>query len=447
MIRFPNRGRGSPVAPSEIPSWVASVSSRTFTSLASSGAATWNTGAGAVIPSRAYRGTNPIGSIMDAYADPAYDPITKKLYFFGGGHGDGSCNALVCFDLATLTYSLECDASPTSEYPPNYLAGANNYTLPSGLFLGNYFRPLSQLPNPIDQPYAAAISKPVADHRYGSQAVRAKVGVPREIHYFYAVPKVYNLDTHAWDFDPSWTEDRLWTVREVGARANIQSAGLGNNIGFTDQANHQLGQGTMCVYDDVTDQFLVTLVGGGYRYGFFLWDAATRTCPRVVSNTGSGFQIVESTPMVKVGRWVYIFTSDISLPYYQRVIDRGIRFNFDSGVIEYFNITGQSISHGVDSNQECAPCWYSAVTNRIAFWSHNPTDKQNIYELDVGALTAGGGTGAINSAYSWTMTKSALSGTAPSVISYKYNGVVQIPEYGLAVVLPHSTLAPIAIEI
>ena len=436
-------GRSAP--PSGNPAWVASVPSRTFFSLAVEGAATWNAGAGAVIPSRAYRGTNPIGAILDAYCDPVYDPAAKKFYFFGGGHGDGTCNAVVSFDVPTLAFALECDASPTSEYPPNYITGLNNYTLPSGLFLGNFFRPLDQLPNPIDQPYAAVTPKPVADHRYGAQDVRSKSGVNRQIDYFWGVGKTYDLETHAWVFEPSFTEDRLQVVREVGARANAQSSGLGTNIGFTDQANHQLKEGTMCLYDAVTDRYLVTLIGGGWRYGFFIWEPATKTCSRVVDNPGSGFQILEAQPIVQVGRWAYLFTSNVALSP-TRVIDRGIRYNFDTGVVEYFNITGASLSYTLSSSQECAPAWYSAVTNKIAIWNHNSSDRQSIYELDVGALTSGGGAGTYESRYNWTMTKSTMAGTAPGSVSYRYK-LFQIPEYGLALFFPHSTLAPYALKI
>jgi len=400
-----------------------------------------------VIPSRAYRGTNPIGAMIDAFGDPVFDPNTNKFYIFNGGHGDGSCNAVVSFDLATLTYSLECDASPTSEYPPNYIDGLGNYTLPSGLFMGNFFRPLDQLPNPVDQPYAAAVSKPVVDHRYGSQDVRSKVGVNRQIDYFFAVSKTYDLFTHSWVFEPSFTEDRLQVVREMGARANIQSAGLGTNIGFTDQANHQLKEGTMSLYDSVTDRHLVTLVGGGYRYGFFIWEPSTKTCSRVVDNPGPGFQILESMPLVQVGRWAYLFTSSVALNP-TRTIDRGVRYNFDTGVIEYFDITGVVPTYVVSSGttQEGAPAWYSSATNKIAIWNHNATDRQSIYELDVSAITAGGGAGTYESRYSWTMTKSTMSGTAPSSVSYRYK-IYQVPDYGLAVFFPHSTLAPFALKI
>ena len=429
-----------------IPAWVAAIPSREFTSLAPFGAATWNAGAGAVIPARAYRGTDPIGAILNAYGDPVFDPVAKKFYFFNGGHGDSSVNAVVSFDVATLSFALECDASPTSEYPPNYITGLNNYTLPSGLFLGNFFRPLDQLPNPIDQPYAAAIPKPVVDHRYGAQDVRSKEGVNPQIDYFWAVNKTYDLATHSWVFEPSFTEDRLQVVREVGARANIQTAGLGNNIGFTDQANHQLKEGTMALYDRATDRYLVTLVSGGWRYGFFIWEPSTRTCSRVVDNPGPGFQILEAMPLVQVGRWAYLFTSDVALTP-DRVIDRGVRYNFDTGVIEYFTITGVTPVYEVSASttQEGAPAWYSSVTNKIAIWNHNATDRQNIYELDVGALTTGGGSGTYASPYNWAMTKSALAGTAPSSVSYRYRVYEVYP--GVVMIFPHSTSAPIVIKI
>ena len=429
-----------------IPAWASSLSSRTFTSLAPFGAATWNAGAGAVIPDRAYRGTDPIGAILNAYSAPAFDPITKTFYFFGGGHGDGSCNAVVSFHVPTLAWTLVCDASPTSEYSPNYIDGLGNYTLPSGKFIGNFFRPLSQLPDLIDQPYAAVVSKPLSDHRYGSQDVRAKPGLSRKIRYFYAVGKTFDLETNTWVFEPSFTEDRLQVVREMGARANIQTSGLGTNIGFTDQVEHQLKQGTMSLYDEGSDSYLVTLVGGGYRYGFFILDALTETCSRVVDNPGPGFQILESMPLVQVGRWAYLFTSDVSLTP-DRVIDRGIRYNFDTGAIQYFNITGVTPAYEVSASttQEGAPAWYSSVTNKIAIWNHNVTDRQSVYELDVGALTAGGGSGTYESPYTWAMTKSALAGTAPSTVAYQYKVYEVYP--GVVMIFPHSMSSPIVIKI
>lgn len=432
-------GRTAP--PSGIPAWVTSMSSRTWTQLS---APTFLAGANSVITPGAYRGTNPIGAIVDAYGDPVLDPVTKKVYFQGGGHGDGSCNAMPAFDLATLSYFLENSATPPSTYPPSFFVTITpgvGYTYPSGLAIG-WHRTLAQLSDPADQPYAAPISKPFPLHRYGGQAVRTKSGQPKEIHYFYGQPRRYLLDTHEWSLDheiipSSWLQDA------VCDRADIQTPGLGNNL----VRGGNLTQGTMCVYDEVTDKFLVTLIGGGWRYGLFLWDPATQSCPWMVANTGAGFQILESAPMVQAGRWCYIFSSNYLLPYTQRVIDRGVRFNFDTRAIEYFTLTGVSLSYNLNSNQECAPAWYSPDTNKIAFWNHTSSDKQNIYELDVGAITSGGGTGSIGSPYSWSMTKSAMAGTPPGIIGYKYNGVMQIPDWGVAVVFPHSTVAPFAIKI
>lgn len=432
-------GRSAP--PSGIPAWATSAASNAFTSLAPSGAATWNAGAGAVVPAGAYRGTNPIGSILDAYGDPVLDPVTNKIYAIGGGHGDGSCNAVIGFDLATLSYFIECNPTSPSEYPPDFLTVITpgvGYAYPSGAHM-HWHKTLAQLPDIADQPYATAISKPIPTHQYGSQAVRYKTGVPREIHFFYAQYKVYNLDTRAWNLDHEL--GLYWISNKIADRQEVQEAGTGNTI----NRSLVLQQGTMAVYDDVTDKYFVTLVGGGYRYGFFVWDPATQDCTKVIRSTG--FPVIESVPFLKIGRWIYCITSNPALPYTTKNYDRGFRYNIDTEVFEYFSVIGQALSISVDSSQECAPAFYSPNTGKLCQWNHTSSDRQNIYEFDVATFGTEGGAGTTGSPYLWTRTKRALGGTAPGSVSYKYNGVMYVPSYGAAVVFPHSTLPPFAIKV
>lgn len=427
--------------PSPVPTWAQSVASgavRSFTSLASFGAPTWNAGVTPIIPGSGYRGTDPIGAVLSAYSGYYYDKTTKKIYFWGGGHGDSSVNAVVVLDLATLIFSLYNAPTETSAYPPNYITGANNYKYPSGLDMPGGFQLLSQLTNPVDQPYAASIKKPYAKHTYQG-ALRNKPGVDKEIHNFWSWYLRFNITTNTWATEYEQGYDYI--SQKVAVQASIQvpynsstgAAPLGDRIG-KDQG---LFQGTCAVYDDVTDKFFVTLCGGNDRDWFFRFnpvDLSVEKCffPAVKCREAMAWFIV--------GRYVYGITSPYSVAYPTMQYTTGFRFNIDTEAIDYFTLTGSTISFTYGVLQESAPHWYDSNSGKVFGWNHNSGDKNGIYEMSLSALGTSGGSGTAGDPWLWPVTRNSAT-NAPSDVSYRYSlDVIPIPDWGVTVVMPHPTL-------
>ncbi len=122
-MRFPNRGRGTPVAPpsSGEPAWASTylTADNTWAELPGTNFKTWGL---ANMPAGAYIGTAPIDAIINAYCDPAthIDGGVLIQDFYGGGHGDGTNNAVVRFNWNSLQWSMLCLPTPPSAYPPAY---------------------------------------------------------------------------------------------------------------------------------------------------------------------------------------------------------------------------------------------------------------------------------------------------------------------------------------
>ena len=83
-------GGGAGGSDPAVPAWASAIPARTWVELPNTEYMAW---ANANMPKQGYNGTDPFGSIVNAYSDPELDPATMKAYFFGGGHGDGTCNA------------------------------------------------------------------------------------------------------------------------------------------------------------------------------------------------------------------------------------------------------------------------------------------------------------------------------------------------------------------
>lgn len=116
----------------------------------------------------------------------------------GGGHNDGSCNAVIKVDTRTLAYSLVGQPTPPSKYPPSYYAGGNPQPgpliYPSGA--GNeilapgtstpqgysHFR--NDLTDSADVSYNTPYARKTT-HMYSSSCVRNGV-----VHYFHCQPTI-----------------------------------------------------------------------------------------------------------------------------------------------------------------------------------------------------------------------------------------------------------------
>lgn len=60
------------------------------------------------------RGVSGCAMVMGAWSGGAYDAAGKRLWVWGGGHGDYHGNELYAFDLETLAWSRVTDPSPVS---------------------------------------------------------------------------------------------------------------------------------------------------------------------------------------------------------------------------------------------------------------------------------------------------------------------------------------------
>jgi hypothetical protein len=423
---------GGRVAPSDIPAWVASVPAQTWTPIP--GASTFSSQATGLLGAGSqWPGTNSIGSIVDAFGDPVIDGT--NIYHNGGGHGDGFWNGILKSDMRTLGMSVEIAAAPGTCYP----AGFPNANWPSGRDV-DWMRTLSQH-SPADVAFAAPFSSPRQTHEYGGQAVRNKPGVPKQIYWFYNAHKVYDFDSQMWTNRHELGQDYI--TQKVAARCDIVSPGLGTHIGPT----VNLQQGTMALYDVVTDKFYVTLIpgdgGGGWRNFFFCYDPSADTVPSIHRPQQP---CRESMVWVQAGRYIYGITSPYSVPYPNYTQSEGFRFHIDNQTLEYFTVTGDVASFAASGSggamQEATPYWHDSNTNKLHGWNHKPSDRAGIYTLDVATFGTHGGTGTFTDKYLWPQTRTTLAGTPPSSVSFKYNGVHFIPAWGGAVVFPYSTLPP-----
>jgi hypothetical protein len=292
--------------------------------------------------------------------------------------------------------------------------------------------------DPADAAFAAPFSSPRQTHEYGAQAVRNKPGVPKQIYWFYGAHKVYDFGTQMWTNRHELGQDYI--VQKLATRCNIVSPGLGTNIGPT----VTLQQGTMAIYDVVTDKFYITLVpgdaGGGWRNFFFCYDPAADTVPSIHRPQQP---CRESMTWVQAGRYIYGITSPYSVPYPNAENRVGFRFHIDNQTFEYFILTGnfatyqQSAGSGA-GGQEAVPYLHDSTRNTLVGWSHNAVDRGNLYELNLASFGSHGGTGTYADPFIWPQSKIALNGTPPSNVSYKYNAFWHMPTWGVYIFLPQA---------
>ncbi len=400
---------------------------------------TWSTWASANIPAGAYKGSNPLNAIVDAYCDPASDSGAE--YFFGGGHGDGSCNAVVKFDHESLTYSIVGTATPPSKYPPSYVNGSalqpGPLTYPSGQSGSGFFLDGTVLTNPADTSYITPLAR-ASTHMYGAAAKRGNV-----VHYFYLTYGEFNTVTGVWD--------------GRGVSIGSQLATMFANYGSAEP-----DIGTQAVYDSVTDRFFFTLNpgdnSGAWRNGIAVFNPNTRTLQAVMEFGDRGSMYTGGNAMVKVGRKLYIFiksaTGDYTSP---QTLNAGVIVDMDlaaaasgrvntptTAQVSKFVTSGDDIGSflGSSTNQETIPCWYDGTA--IRRWNYEATKKANIYTV---GLTPASGSGTAASPYVLTQTARTLSGTPPASIAYVSKRFVWDQASGCALVLPISSSTWYAIKL
>ena len=381
-----------PAAPA--PPWAAGVPTDTWHTLSGTAFRPW---ADANIPPGAYRGTDPFGSIVNAFSDPAHDPAAGAHYFYGGGHGDGTCNAVCKFDHQTLKWSLAGQPTPPSVYPAGY-PGTAAITYPSGVPFSGWFLSANELTDPRDQPHAAPALARVSTHMYAAAVKRGT-----RIHYFYL--------SYA-EFD---TATGQWLGREVDLGAQL--------VTYRPQYNKlPLQQGTVAVYDEVTDRIFVTLnpgdSGGGWRSGIMVFNPMTRAIESIHETNESTYGLVlNSINICRVGRSLYCFTK-IGFYDQPQVMNQGFIFDMDSRSLRRFVITGDTAgsTYASSNTQDTIPSFFDGVA--IRRWNYQPADRDKIYSVNPTPI---GGTGTTADPYVLKQSVRTIAGPAPTRPLFVYS--------------------------
>ncbi|APR74732.1 Hypothetical protein A7982_00078 [Minicystis rosea] len=393
-----------------VPAWAAAIPLRTWVELPNTEYLAW---ANANIPAQGYNGTGPISSIVDAYADPELDPETMKAYFFGGGHGDGTCNAVLEFDLHALKWRLAMDPTPVSAYPPSYAADGPGtapgpLVYPSGLAPG-YFS--STVTDPLDLPYKAPFDARPSTHQYAAHAIRKGV-----ISYFYLGYAELDIAAKKWShFDANPFGPQLLAIDFHYGDVPLQ-------------------QGTVALYDDVTDRFFVTLnpgdAGGGWRSHLMRIQPETLEIETPMTEV----PMTNSISLVKVDRWIYGFNKK-NAEGGTTSMDDGWRYNIDSQAVEYLVVEGDPAIFTESTTQETVPAFLHTKQHKIYRWNYRMQDLNAMFELD---LEPTGGTGTKTDPWRLAQKRTVMAGSPPQNSAYVYRRLYFDALTGLAMVLPRS---------
>lgn len=418
LTQQPNVGWGRGRAAPAQYAWASALASDAWTELPNTAFRPW---ANANIPAGAYQGTNPLDSIVNAYCDPSYDRVNKCQYFFGGGHGDGTCNAVIKLDHETLQYSLVGQPTPPSKYPPSYYNGGSSQpgplTYPSGLQGNAWFLSATELTATEDLPYAAPQVARAASHMYGAALARGP-----ETHYFYGQYARFDAASSTWS----------GRTVDIGAQLPAFRPQYGSVF---------LQQGTTGHYDDVTDRFYVTLcpgdAGGGWRSGVLVITPAGVIESVYETATSTYGLIRESVNVCAVGRRLFIFTkvTESGGTYASpQNMNQGCWFDMDTKTYQKFVLTGdlEPGTYQPTTNQETIPSFYDGTA--IRRWNYGVTHRDKIMSVDP---TPESGTGTPSDPYVLRQTVRTISG-APDA-TFVYNRLVWVPDAQCALVIPRAT--------
>jgi hypothetical protein len=362
--------------------WCARLPIDTWTVMPGTSFDTW---AATGIPSDDYLGTDPLGAIVDAYGDPAVGN-SGRLYFYGGGHGDGTCNAVVELDPAEFSYRLVGDPTPASAYPPGYLESGATPTYPSGLPFSGWFLPAAALSDPADAPYAAPALARVSTHMYAAAAMRGNV-----IHYFYLTYGEFDVGTGEWSGAEVDLGQQLATFRPEYGTVPLQ-------------------QGTVAIHDEVLDRFFVTLnpgdAGGGWRTGVLVFDPDQRVIESVHEvGEAMGGPMPNSPSVVAVDRQLFVF-SKLGNYGEPQIMHQGFVFDLDTREFHRFVVDGDpAASTYLESVQETIPAFYDGTA--IRRWNYTPAHRNELLRM---STTPSAGTGSADDPFVFEQTSTPLQG-------------------------------------
>lgn len=441
-------GGHAPPGNAGAPAWAASMVPNQMKPLTATTLATF---VATNVPSGAYQGNNPYGAMLDAYCDPAMGPNGKQ-YIYGGGHGDGTCNAVTEFDEATLTYRVVALPTPPSKYPPLYIpaSGSARKTIyPSGasgeggiydafstpmVHTGGHFR--DNLTDPADTPYNTTRAR-ASSHMYAAAAVRVTAAKPLGvIHYFYGTYGEFDIASGTWaNVGDNPNEFQLATQLNSG---QFRPAG---QYGIT-----ELDQGTAAHYDSVTDKFYVTMCDGGYRSSVMVFDPINRNIVSVHDTSSALGIIFPSTIPIAIGRDLYMFIKNINNT---TLMDAGVIFNMDTKTYKKFTLTGDMAGnqYANSSNQETIPAWYDGIA--IRRWNYMASQRGFIYSVNP---VPESGTGSTADPYVLrqtvrTITGFPVDGQTSSPIAYIYHRLSWNAAAGAMIFIPKSTGVPYALKL
>lgn len=369
-----------------------------------------------------YRGTGPLSAIVDAFCDPAFDPAGSAQYFYGGGHGDGDCNAVCKFDHQTLQWSLVGRPTPPSVFLPEYMRTTAPIYYPSGRFFtggtappgqGGWFLPAEQLPDAVDAPYRAPALARISTHMYAAAAMRGT-----RVHYFYLTYGEFDVATGTW---------------------GAQGVDLGQQLlrFRTQYGSVPLQQGTVATYDEVTDRFYVTLCpgdsGGGWRTAILVFNPMTREIEAVHESNSRTYGLVDSSVNVcRVGRDLYVFTK-VGLYSQPTTMNGGFIFNMDDRSFKKFVLVGETAgsTFPFSATQETIPSFYDG--RAIRRWNYCPEFRSQI--LSVG-LTPESGSGSLTDPLVLRQTSRRIEGVPPSRPMFVYSRLIYHSGARCAMVIP-----------
>ncbi|MCY1063816.1 hypothetical protein OV090_03530 [Nannocystis sp. RBIL2] len=369
-------------------------------------------------PATGYFGSAPIGAVRDAYCNPIFDHAGKAFYMFGGGHFDGSINAVFKLDAKTLQYSIAVPPTPPSAYPPAYTAPNSAIVYPSGASNG-FFQSAETLMDPADTPFAAPFAAPQSSHTYSAMSfVDGKLvlhyGPVRDADVVSGTWTYLDKDTYGpqlVQFDPNYGE------------AVLQS-------------------GTHTANDPETGKAWTTLVSGdaglNWRTRVLVIEPATHTIEEVVN---APWDVNGSSSIVVGGSHVYLFTPTVADD--MATSTRGWRIDKATLAVEHLTLTGD-----LPSWPDGAPTQESVVVffdgTRLNFWNYSvDADSDAFFRLD---LEPASGSGTQEDPYVLTAERDQRPVSTMPAPALTYD-LTYIDDWGVVLFLPKANAKLWAIKL
>ncbi|MDC0745404.1 hypothetical protein [Polyangium mundeleinium] len=369
-------------------------------------------------PKTGYVGSGPIGAVRDAYCNPVFDHAGKAFYLFGGGHSDGSVNAVFKLDAATLKYSIVVPPTPPSAYPPAYTAPNSPIVYPSGATNG-FFQTAATLTDAADLPYAAPFAAPQSSHTYSAMSF-----ANGKVILHYGPVRDADVGSGTW----SYLDKDTYGPQLVKFNPNYGEVVL--------QA------GTRTANDPATGKAWTTLVPGdaglNWRNCVLEMDPATHTVENVVS---AKWEVLGDSSIVIGGPYVYVFTPTKSGG--TATTTRGWRIDKATRAVEQLKLTGDLPSWPEFSpKQEGIPVFYDG--SKLNFWNYGvDADRDAFFRVD---LEPKSGAGTEEDPYVLSSTRETRppSGMPSPALTYE---LTYIAEWGVVLFLPKASAKLWAIKL